>query len=134
MEIFVFNSDLGNEAIDAFNQRLYSYCTSEDQPIGSINASSVGAALVLSVTSPDDVAIPQMMPLALMPLVRPILYGEIQALEDTLTKFCAYIRTLTAPNGAKLDPVEMRIVPVTSPTIAAYAVAVICLWAIDYED
>ena len=75
MEVFAFNADVGNETIDAFNTRLYSYCTSEDQPIGSINASSVGAALVLSVTSPDDVAIPQMMPLALMPLARPILHS-----------------------------------------------------------
>lgn len=129
MEVFSLNVDSGAETVEAFNKRLADFCGDVEAPVINVTPSGIGAALVISLAVPEDIPMP--FPAMLLPIVRPVTHAEVGGgLETTLSGFAEEIRS-NLPASA--TPVDMRMIEVTSPTIAGYAVATFCLGAIEYE-
>jgi len=80
MEIFVYNQDSPREPLQAFNERLQTFCL--DNPIIAVNAAAVGPSIIVSMTHADDLGA-ENMPTLLAQVVS--LNGTRQTLEEEFT-------------------------------------------------
>lgn len=108
-EVFCFTIG-GAETIEAFNNRLASYCN--ENPIVGVVPSVLGGTLMLSLTELEDIPFP--LPMAVQPLVLILHPQMLQNLEQVVTDTHKHIRdSYATANKLDKDDAELSIVQTT---------------------
>ena len=85
MQTFIYNPELETEenSLSAFNEKIWEFCTDDDNRIIAILYESIGPSLVVTCQDIDDLPAPMHGPMHMLlaPVISPI-YGSSPDLED----------------------------------------------------
>lgn len=126
MEVFAYNPDAKNEALDAFNQRVAEFC--DANPVVNIDVSTLGRALLLSLTLAEDADLPS--DTAIIPSVITLDGQQQLTLEKTVGDAIAQLRALDSDDSPSV-PFKVTLHQAAD---AAYAVILINGGVIEMEE
>lgn len=120
MDVFCYNPRKPRETLEAFNERLQTFCL--DYPVVGINPQILGSQLIIALALAEDAAADDIG--TLMPLVAEI-ESEDDRLEEYLTETKEMIEAAHQENDPRI-PVDARIIYRQDNPSKGFAVFIIC--------